>query len=82
MTHIAITINNKTIFNGDLNQWTTEPPEHLKPYLHPASNPQPWMRHLGLLIVDTLITNTPTTINIHTEPTGWTLQTSSPPSMR
>lgn len=48
MATMRITVDGKTLMDGDLGQWSTEPPE-LKPIIDQVKtnpNPEPWMRDL------------------------------------
>ena len=79
MTHMTITIDATTILDGDLGQWQHQPPDTLTQYLKPNTKPKPWAPALMAAIIEAVTTNTPTTVNIHTDPHGWTVTVTHPP---
>ncbi|BBU22150.1 hypothetical protein [Mycobacterium xenopi] len=73
MAHLRITIDGNVAMNGDLGEWTTNPPTLLTEQLKANTKPAPWMRALMLTIADAAMTNRDLHANVHTRPDGWDL---------
>ena len=68
--HIKVTIDGKVRMNGDLGDWTDEPPEMVKPYLSGQARPNAWMRKVMDEIADAGITSRSRRITIKTRDKG------------
>lgn len=73
MPHLHITIDDQTVLDGDLGEWTTNPPQLITEQLT-NPKPQPGMKALMLALTEAAIHNQPTHINLQNRPNGWTLQ--------
>jgi hypothetical protein len=70
MATLRITVDGNTVMDGDLGQWTTEPPfiaEQLKANARPA----PWMRCLMLTLADAAMSEKVMSVDVRTRANGW-----------
>lgn len=74
MTKLKVTIDGKTVIDGDLGQWNANPPELLREQLASNASPEPWMRCLLMVVANAAVTATDTTVVIATTETTWTMQ--------
>jgi hypothetical protein len=77
MPALHVTIDGKTVIDGDLGQWTTDPPAILREQLAGNVTPQPWMRCLLLLVATAAVGDQDVTVDIATRDNGWTLEVTS-----
>lgn len=79
MAHVKITIDGETILDDNLGEWTRALPERLQQELHPnEGRPQPWIRAIGLAMVEAATDNKPFEADVTTSPGEWTLTVKTP----
>lgn len=71
MAHLKVTIDGATAMNGDLGQWTTNPPQLITEQLKANSKPAPWMRALMLTIADAAMSEQSMSVDVQTRVDGW-----------
>lgn len=73
MTNMRVTLNGDVLMDGDLGQWSTNPPPLLAEQLKAHTTPKPWMRAIMLTIADAATSNQSTTIDVTTRSNRWDL---------
>lgn len=71
MATLCITVDGKTIMDGDLGQWTTNPPDIIAEQLKANSRPTPWMRALMLTLADAAMSEKAMSVDVRTRADGW-----------
>lgn len=71
MASMSITINGKTVMDGDLGQWSTSPPEIISDQLKANAHPAPWMRALMLTMADAAMSEQSMSVDVKTRADGW-----------
>lgn len=74
MTELKVTVDGKTVIDGDMGQWSENPPEIIREQLAANATPKPWMRCLLMVVANAAVTATDTTVVIATTETTWTMQ--------
>jgi hypothetical protein len=73
MANVKVTVDGKTIMDGDTGQWSTEPPAIIKEQLKANARPALWMQALLLTIADAAMADRSLDADIRTAPGEWTL---------
>lgn len=71
MATMRVTIDGQTVMDGDMGQWTTEPPAILTDQLKANSKPAPWMRALMLTMADAAMGEQAISVEVKTRADGW-----------
>jgi hypothetical protein len=71
MATMRVTIDGKVVMNGNIGQWTTEPPKIITDQLKPNAKPAPWMRALMLTLADAALSEHALTVDVKTRADGW-----------
>lgn len=72
MTHVTLTINDTIVMDGDLGQWSTEPPAISE--LKLKAGREPWAIPTMQAIAAAAIHQQDTTITVANDSSGWSLQ--------
>lgn len=78
MAVLHVSIDGETVIDGDIGQWTSEPPKILREQLAATATPQPWMRCLLMVIATAAMTDTATTVTVVTAEDRWTMDVRTP----
>lgn len=79
MANVKVTVDDEVIADGDLGQWSNNPPPLLEEQLKAGARPRPWMRALLLTVADAAMRDRAMDITVHTKPgDGWTLDVDLP----
>jgi hypothetical protein len=73
MSQAKVTVNGKTMLDGNLEHWQKQPPEFLQTLLKQKHNAAPWHIAAGMTLMDAFSHQQPITITITTTTTGWTM---------
>lgn len=73
MANVKVTVDGKTIMDGDLGEWSTNPPELIKEQLKANARPALWMQALLLTIADAAMSNKCLTVDVRTDAEGWAM---------
>lgn len=71
MPTMNVTLDNAVIMDGDLGQWSVDPPEIITDQLKANARPAPWMRALMLTMADAAMCGLSMDVVIATRPDGW-----------
>lgn len=52
MAHLRVTIDGQVAMDGDLGQWSDNPPDIIAEQLKANARPAPWMRCLMMVMAD------------------------------
>lgn len=74
MPYAHITVDGRTLLNGDLGQWQTKPPAELAQHLKPGTPHQPGIRALLVALGDAVRMNKNTSIQLTNRDTGYDLK--------
>lgn len=74
MTALHVTIDGQTVIDGDMGQWSADPPEILREQLAANATPRPWMRCLLMVVANAALTDTDTEVVVRTGDNGWTME--------
>lgn len=73
MSHAKIVIDGITRLDTDLALGYKRPPKELVDLMDPNTNPEPYLKPVGVALACAVTENNPITITIETSPTGWTM---------
>lgn len=73
MSLLKVTIDGQTAMDGDLGEWSSNPPSLVTEVLKNNITPKPWMRCLMLVIAEAGMTGKDTTVDVTTSDNGWTI---------
>lgn len=74
MTHVRICIDNKVMFDGDLEEWKATPPDAFKEMLTPGAKPEQWMKAIMIVMADAALTGQSVSIEAITGPSFWSME--------
>ena len=77
MTHVRICIDEKTLFNDDLDVWQATPPDQFKDMIKPGSTPEPWMKAIMIVMADAAMTGQSVSIEATTGVSWWSMEVTS-----
>ena len=73
MAKVKLTINDKVEIDGDLGEWTSEPPEFLSRQLKPGAKPQPYMQAILLAVTHAVMTDRSVVIDAFHRSNRWNI---------
>lgn len=77
-SHIRLLIDSVLKFEGDLNEWTSEPPEFVKDSMKLGAKPEPWMKAILIVMADAAMSGDNVSIEAWTpspdQPNRWALE--------
>jgi hypothetical protein len=68
---MRVTVDGQVIMDGDLGQWSTDPPELIKDQLRANARPAPWMRALMMTMADAAMGGQSISVDVKTRGDGW-----------
>jgi len=72
MTHLCITIDDSVEFDGELGDWTSQPPNFIKDIIKPGqARPDGHWLAIMAATTDAITKNQSTSISVKTWPDGW-----------
>lgn len=74
MTTLHVSIDGTTVIDGDIGQWSANPPQLLREQLAANATPKPWMRCLLMVIADAALASRDTTVAITTADRRWSME--------
>lgn len=75
MSHLKISIDDQVLMDGDIGQWTAEPPRGVQDLVSKASgNTDPWHQAILVVMTHTIAAQKNATITVNTQADGWTLE--------
>lgn len=77
MAHARIIIDGKIEMDENLGNWQARPPEFLKQMVQPSTRPEPYIKAVGIVLADSLLTGHDVAIDVTTDTDGsWSMQVS------
>lgn len=76
MTVMRIVIDEKVLFDGDLEEWKATPPDAFKDMLTPGVKPEQWMKAIMIVMADAALTGQSVSIEAATAPDRWAMEVS------
>lgn len=73
MATMKLTVNDDVILDGDLGEWTDNPPALLTDQLKAGAKPRPWMRAVLLTVADFATGKQSMDVNVQHRSNRWTL---------
>lgn len=71
MPTMRVTIDGNVVMDGDLGNWSTNPPELITEQLKANARPAPWMRALMLTMAEAAMSEQSMTVDVVTRADGW-----------
>lgn len=74
MTHVRIVIDEKVLFDDELDVWKATPPDAFKDMLTPGARPEQWMKAIMIVMADAALTGQSVSIEAATGPDRWAME--------
>lgn len=72
--HIRLHIDNKEIFDGDLDEWRKAAPEDFLDAVQPDAKPAPWLKAILIVMADAAMTGDSVSIEATTGESYWSME--------
>ena len=74
MSHVFILVDDKVMFDGDLDVWKATPPDAFRDMLQPDAKPEQWLKAIMIVVADAAMTGQSVSITAITGPSHWSME--------
>jgi len=72
--HVRIVIDEKILFDDNLDVWKATPPDAFKDMLTPGAQPQQWMKAIMIVMADAAMTGQSVAMEVITGQDRWSME--------